>query len=148
MGNPGNADWWAESNAVSAQLGYSLRPGGDVNGDGYADLLAGAYAYPVPSGAGTLAAAGAWFVWLGGAAGLGNAGTPANADFAGYGDQTQGRLSRDDIAGGDVNGDGFSDIFAAANMYDMGETDEGVVFGYYAHSDGCFSRWYCGTTRE
>jgi hypothetical protein len=132
IGSPGNADWSAESNAVSAQLGYSLRPAGDVNGDGYADLIAGAYAYPVASGGGTLAAAGAWFVWLGSAAGLGNAGTPGNSDFAGYGDQAQGRLGRDDVAAGDVNGDGFSDIFAAAYMYDMGETDEGVVFGYYS----------------
>ena len=131
-GSPGNADWWAESNAAGAQLGYSVRPGGDVNGDGYADLLAGAYAYPAQSGGGTLAAAGAWFVWLGAPAGLGGAGTPANADIAGYGDQAQGRLGRDDVAAGDVNGDGLSDIFAAAYMYDMGETDEGAVFGYYS----------------
>ena len=131
-GSPGNADWWAESNAAGAQLGYSVRPGGDVNGDGFADLLAGAYAYPAQSGGGTLAAAGAWFVWLGAPAGLGGAGTPANADVAGYGDQAQGRLGRDDVAAGDVNGDGLSDIFAAAYMYDMGETDEGAVFGYYS----------------
>jgi len=127
-GSPINAGWSAESNAAGGQLGFTVRPAGDVNGDGLADLLAGAYAYTVAS----LPAAGAWFVWLGGAVGLGGAGTPANADFAGYGDQAQGRLSRDDIAAGDVNGDGFSDIFAAAYMYDMGETDEGVVFGYYA----------------
>ncbi len=43
----------------------------------------GAIAYP----SGTLAGAGAWFVWLGSAAGLGRAGTPANAYAAGYGDQ-------------------------------------------------------------
>ena len=124
MGNPGNAGWRAESN-VGSSLGFSLRPAGDVNGDGYADLLAGAPSYPAPSG-------GAWFVWLGAPAGLGDPGTPANADVAGYGDQAGGGLGRDEIAAGDVNGDGFSDIFAAAYMYDMGQTDEGVVFGYYS----------------
>jgi hypothetical protein len=131
-GSPANAGWQAASGVQGAQLGYTLRPAGDVNGDGYADLLAGAYAYPAPNGGGTLAVAGAWFLWLGSSSGLGVPGTAANADVAGYGDQADGRLGRDDLAAGDVNGDGFSDIFAAAYRYTKGQTGEGVVFGYYS----------------
>ena len=131
-GTPANADGRAESNVAGAALGYSLGPGGDVNADGYADLLVGAYGYPAESGGEALPGAGAWFVWLGAPAGLGDPGIPANADLAGYGDQANGYLGRDDVAAGDVDGDGYSDILAAANHYDLGETDEGVVFGYYS----------------
>jgi hypothetical protein len=33
--------------------------------------------------------------------------------------------------GGDVNGDGFIDIVAAARHYDAGQTDEGRVFVFH-----------------
>lgn len=128
-GSPANADWNAQANAT-AYLGYSLRSAGDVNGDGYSDLLAGAPVLTVDPAGAALAGAGAWFVWLGGPAGLGDPGDPLTADLAGYGDQTQGRLGMDDVASGDVNGDGFSDLLASAYLYDLGQTDEGVVFGY------------------
>lgn len=130
-GNPANADWTAEAN-VSASLGYVVRPGGDVNNDGYADLLATAYGYSFDAQGQPLAGAGAWFIWAGSASGLGENGTPANADYAGYGDQANGRLGRDEAGAADVNHDGLSDIFVAAYMYDHPEIDEGAVFGYYS----------------
>ncbi len=130
-GDPTNADWTAEVNS-SSSLGYVVRPGGDVNGDGYADLLATAYGYPFDAQGQPLAGAGAWFIWTGSAIGMGENGTPANADYAGYGDQVNGRLGRDDAGVADVNNDGLSDIFVAAYLYDHPEIDEGVVFGYYS----------------
>ena len=133
IGNPGNADWTAEGN-VSASLGYVVRPAGDVNDDGYADLLATAYSYPFNSQGTPLANAGAWFIWTGSASGLGENGTPITADYAGYGDQADGRLGRDDAGVADVNNDGLSDIFIASYLYDHPEIDEGVVLGYYSES--------------
>jgi len=130
-GNPTNADWSAETN-VASYLGYVVRPAGDVNNDGYADLLATAYGYPFNAQGQSLTGAGAWFIWTGSASGLGENGTPVNADYAGYGDQVDGLLGRDDAGAADVNHDGMSDIFVASYLYDHPEVDEGVVFGYYA----------------
>lgn len=130
-GEPANADWMAEAN-VSSLLGFSLRSGGDVNDDGYADLLVAAPSFPVETESGTLTSAGAWLLWFGAPTGLGEDGIPENADLIGYGDQTSAYLGRDEIANGDVNGDGCSDIIAASRDYENGQTDEGAVFGYYS----------------
>jgi hypothetical protein len=129
-GDPSNADWSAEAN-VSSNLGYSLRSAGDINHDGYSDLLATAPGYSFDSQGQPLTGAGAWFVWTGSASGLGENGTLTNADYAGYGDQANGRLGQNDAGAADVNHDGLSDIFVAAFLYDNPEQDEGVIFGYY-----------------
>src|SRR2546425_10578470 len=44
-GPSGHPDWMAESNAVYGELGWGLGTAGDVNGDGYDDVIAGAYLY-------------------------------------------------------------------------------------------------------
>ena len=59
------ADAMAESNQANAQLGWSLSGAGDVNGDGYADVIVGAYNYDNGEND-----EGAAFVYHGSAAGL------------------------------------------------------------------------------
>ncbi|NJD59811.1 MAG: hypothetical protein C3F13_18385 [Anaerolineales bacterium] len=121
-GTPSNADWTAESNVVSAVLGYAVVPAGDVNGDGYDDLLVTASSYT---------GGGAWFVWTGSEAGLGDNGTPQNSDRSGYSDQADANLGRDNASALDVNGDGMDDIIVPARLYSNGEFSEGMVFAYY-----------------
>jgi len=130
-GTPANADWRGEAEFNGSHLGFSLAPGGDVNADGYADLLVGARNYTARIGGHAVGYGGAWFVWHGSPAGLGDPGTPANADLARYGDQVSGALSHDGLATGDFDRNGYADVLAAASLYDLGQTDEGVVFAYY-----------------
>jgi hypothetical protein len=132
-GNPTNADWTAESNISSMILGYVVRSGGDINNDSYTDLLSTIPSYPFNAQGQPLTGAGAWFVWAGSANGLGENGTPANADYAGYGEQANGRLGRDDAGSADINNDGLSDIFVASYLYDHPEIDEGAILGYYSN---------------
>ena len=38
-------DWTAQGNQTTAYFGYSVGTAGDVNGDGYSDVIVGAYLY-------------------------------------------------------------------------------------------------------
>jgi len=41
-GLSGNPGWTVERNLTDVWFGYSVAPAGDVNGDGYADIIVGA----------------------------------------------------------------------------------------------------------
>jgi hypothetical protein len=61
--NPSTAATAPESNQVQARFGWSVSGAGDVNGDGYSDIIAGAQYYSNPSS--TQAQEGAFFVYHG-----------------------------------------------------------------------------------
>jgi FG-GAP repeat/FG-GAP-like repeat/Stigma-specific protein, Stig1 len=85
-------------------FGGSFASAGDVNGDGYADVVVGA-----PSAAN---GAGRVYVYLGGSSGP--AASPAIAltgpDLGGFGDSV--------ASAGDVNGDGYGDVVVSAESID------------------------------
>jgi hypothetical protein len=118
--------WAVESDQASAQFGVSVATAGDVNGDGYSDVIVGAEAYDNPE-----TDEGRAFVYRGSAAGLATApGWTTNANQAGA------EFGYSVSTAGDVNGDGFSDVIVGARLYDNGQTDEGRAFVYLGSPTG------------
>jgi len=109
-------------------LGRSVSGAGDVNGDGFDDILVGA---PGDDTAGT--SAGAAFLLYGPLYGDIDPATAADAIFVGEepsdnaGDTVSGR--------GDINGDGFDDILIGAESADHGLAN-GTVYVVYGHAYG------------
>jgi hypothetical protein len=121
-GHPGTAATRLESDQANAFLGGSVAGAGDVNGDGYADVIVGADRYDNGQND-----EGAAFLFLGAASGVAN-GTPANAAARLESDQAGALLGASVASAGDVNGDGFADLIVGADLYDNGQSDEGAAF--------------------
>ena len=130
-GTPANADWSAEANQASAYFGISVSTAGDINGDGYGDIIVGASLYDDGQ-----SDEGAAFVWHGSAAGLGHPGTPSNADWSATGNQVSSRFGAAIASAGDVNGDGFGDVLVGAYLYDAPEENAGMAFAWYGSPAG------------
>jgi hypothetical protein len=119
-------DWTAEPDEVNAAFGISVAGAGDVNGDGYSDVIVGAEAATNgESGEGRI------YVYLGSPDGL--ATTPA---WTVESDQAGALFGNPVATAGDVNGDGFSDVVVGAREYDNGQTNEGRAFVYHGSPDG------------
>ena len=133
-GGPTTADAQLESNQASANLGVSVAGAGDVNGDGYADVIVGAEEYDAGLGVGQ----GAAFVFLGSASGI-TSGGPATADAQLTSDQADAQLGFSVAGAGDVNGDGYADAIVGAYFYDSPEVNEGAAFVFLGSSSGIAS---------
>jgi hypothetical protein len=110
--------WTAESNQAASLFATALSAAGDVNRDGFSDVLAGA-----PSFDNGQADEGRAFLYLGGAAGP--ALTPV---WTGESNQANAAFGGAVAAGGDVNGDGFSDFFVGAQNYTNNVSNAGRVY--------------------
>ncbi len=123
-----------ESNREDARFGSSVAGAGDVNGDGYGDVIVGAPYYGI-----SWADSGAAFVFLGSASGV--AGTqPSNAHATLGGDQLNGHLGSDVDSAGDVNGDGYADVIVGAYTYSHGQSSEGAAFVFHGSGTGIGNR--------
>jgi hypothetical protein len=119
--------WTNEGNLASANYGGSVSTAGDVNGDGYADIVVGAQDSSGATG-------GAAYVYHGAAAG------PATAPNWSVSVAQAGALYGASVStAGDVNGDGYADVIVGAPLYDAGQTDEGAAFAYLGASSGLSS---------
>jgi hypothetical protein len=125
-GLSGTAAWTAESNQGSAFFGFSVGTAGDVNGDGYSDVIVGAYLYDNGE-----TDEGRAYVYHGSASGL--SGTAA---WTAESNQANAYFGYSVGTAGDVNGDGYSDVIVGAYYYDNGETDEGRAYVYYGNAGG------------
>ena len=120
------AVWTMESNQAGAQFGYSVASAGDVNGDGFSDVVVGAYYYTNGE-----TREGAAFVYLGNASGL-----ATTAAWAVESNQANAFFGSSVASAGDVNGDGYGDVVVGAGYYTNGATGEGAAFVYLGSASG------------
>ncbi|MBK8983698.1 MAG: FG-GAP repeat protein [Ignavibacteria bacterium] len=108
------ADKTLEGVVSGGFFGFSLTGAGDVNGDGFSDVLVGAYAVSSFTGAA--------YMFYGGA----NMDTIADVTFSG--ETASSFLGQSVSDAGDVNGDGYSDLLIAAPNY---SSVRGRAYIYY-----------------
>jgi hypothetical protein len=110
-------------------VGFSIDGPGDIDADGFDDLVIGAISY-----AGSLDSEGVAYIFRGTAQGI-IATTIPEADSRLEARQSQAarftnRIRFDAKGAGDVNGDGFIDVIVGKGYYDNGELNEGAAFLY------------------
>ncbi|MBC8046187.1 MAG: FG-GAP repeat protein [Fimbriimonadaceae bacterium] len=119
--------------------GYSVAGAGDVNADGYDDIIIGA-----PNAYETYSTAGEAYLYLGG---------PEGPDY--FPEWQVSGESADDNLGlyistaGDYNADGYDDVLIGSNNYNYGSDPQGLVFLYMGNPTGLspnhYKRIYKGT---
>ncbi|MGB5261604.1 MAG: integrin alpha, partial [Gammaproteobacteria bacterium] len=132
-GTPATAQARLEGDQAGAEMGVNVAGAGDVNGDGYADVIVGAWHYDAGE-----TDEGAAFVFHGSAAGIAD-GTPGAAQTRLTGDQAGAQMGISVAGAGDVNGDGYADVIVGAHTLDAGESDEGAAFVFLGSADGIAS---------
>ncbi len=119
-------DWTADGSQTGCEFGYSVNTAGDVNGDGYDDVIVGSSKYELD-----VYREGAAFLYYGSTSGVSD--LPEWSSAGGY---SGGRFGNSVASAGDVNNDGYDDIIVGASRYKNGETDEGAAYVYYGNSMG------------
>ncbi|MCX5905419.1 MAG: FG-GAP-like repeat-containing protein, partial [Proteobacteria bacterium] len=118
--------WTVTGDQVGGSFGFASCIAGDVNGDGWLDVIIGTgyYNNGLPN-------AGRVYVYYGSASGLS---TTPNLIIEGK--QAGGNFGDRVAPAGDVNGDGYDDIIVGAYWYNNGVPQEGAAFVYYGSATG------------
>jgi len=114
--SPGD-DWALTFGEAGAEFGSSAATAGDVDGDGYSEVIIGAPYYD-----GGLAEQGGAFVYYGSSGGL-----YTWSDWFKTGDQDEAHFGDSVATVGDVNGDGYADVIIGAPGYTDGQVGEGEI---------------------
>jgi len=118
-----NADASFQGEDGSDRSGYSVSGAGDVNGDGYEDILIGAYS---DEDGGALA--GQTYLILGKSSGWAMYTNLSNADASFWGEDADDWAGYSVSGARDVNGDGYDDFLVGAWQNDYGGTDAGLNY--------------------
>lgn len=118
--------WIAEGDQILADFAQSVAGAGDVNGDGYDDVIIGARFYDNGQ-----VDEGRAYVYHGSASGL--AAAPA---WVAEPDLATALFGHSVAGAGDVNGDGFDDVIVGAKRATNGETEEGRAYVYLGSASG------------
>ncbi|MFN3940721.1 MAG: T9SS type A sorting domain-containing protein, partial [Chitinophagales bacterium] len=115
------AAWTGVGNNNGAEYAIQFGPAGDVNNDGYADVVMGSHFH-----SDAFTKEGIAYVYLGSASGLA---TTHSWEY--LGGQAQANMGWSCDGAGDVNGDGYDDIIVGAFKYSNPENSEGSAFVFY-----------------
>ncbi len=119
--------------AASDYLGFSVSGAGDVNGDGFDDVIVGANSNDDGPGID----AGAAYIFFGASnlSGTKSLGEGQSADVTILGKADSDKLGSVAASGaGDVNGDGFDDIIVGARYNDDGAANAGAAYIFFGAS--------------
>lgn len=127
------SSWTYEVNQISMQLGEVISGAGDVNGDGFSDVILGAPKYNTG-----LTDVGKTFIFHGSGTGL-----PTDPNWTMTGFTSSGKLGISATSAGDINNDGYDDIIYGEEEYTFGESEEGKVYLHYGSPIGVslFEDW-------
>jgi len=119
-------DWVVEGNSEKSDFGFWTDGGGDINGDGYDDIIIGSPGYSH-----AFVGEGAVFVYFGGPDGPG-----LEPDWSYYGAHDSSGMGKCVSIKGDVNRDGYADVLIGAHQHKNTKVNEGKVLLFLGGPDG------------